>query len=74
MERIRTVKEIHYKQLGPKSLELIMKTEAGTYVKEFISGDGGRTKPSVSEFLGVSAVCKELDVIKVKHDFLSDYW
>jgi len=74
LERIRHVKGITHRQLGQNSVEITMKTEAGTYVKEFISGDGGRTKPSVSEFLGVSAVCKELDVIKVKHDFLSDYW
>lgn len=38
---------------------------AGLYIKELISGDGGRTKPSLSELLGVPAEVKELDVLEV---------
>ena len=43
--------------------------EAGTYVKELVSGDEGRTKPSLSELLGVPAVITELDVLDVALDF-----
>ncbi|MGC9444828.1 MAG: tRNA pseudouridine(54/55) synthase Pus10 [Candidatus Methanospirareceae archaeon] len=42
--------------------------DAGTYVKELISGDEGRTKPSLSTLLGTSAAVTELDVIDVALD------
>jgi len=35
------------------------------YIKELISGDGGRTKPSLSELLGTETEVKELDVVDV---------
>lgn len=41
---------------------------AGLYIKELISGDEGRTKPSFSELLGVQAEVKELDVLDVDVD------
>ncbi|MFH0817467.1 MAG: tRNA pseudouridine(54/55) synthase Pus10, partial [Candidatus Micrarchaeota archaeon] len=74
LERLRSVRVTNCKQLGPTSFELTMNTDSGTYVKEFISGDGGRTKPSISELLGVPAVCAELDVIGISHFFVSEYW
>jgi tRNA pseudouridine synthase 10 len=40
--------------------------EAGLYIKELISGDGGRTTPSLAEILGVSARVVTLDVIMVE--------
>jgi len=40
-----------------------IRTEAGAYVKEIVSGDGGRTDPSFASALGVSCVCAELDVV-----------
>ena len=63
--RKRKVKIIKYKLLGLKKLELIIKGTAGLYIKELISGDNGRTKPSVAELLGVKATCKELDVVNI---------
>lgn len=47
------------------TLTLLIEAEGGAYIKEFISGDEGRTTPSISEYLKQSAVCIELDVIKV---------
>jgi len=38
---------------------------AGLYIKELISGDAGRTKPSLSELLEVQAEVKVLDVLDV---------
>lgn len=38
----------------------------GTYIKELISGDKGRTNPSFTDIFGVQLVCKELDVIAVE--------
>jgi tRNA pseudouridine synthase 10 len=45
-----------------------LKCSAGLYIKELISGDEGRTKPSFSELLEVEAEVKELDVLDVDLD------
>jgi len=45
---------------------LEIKCDGGLYIKELISGDGGRTKPSLSELLGTEAEAKELDVVDVE--------
>lgn len=63
--RKRQVKAISWKQLRPRKLELKIKGTAGLYIKELISGDKGRTRPSVAELLGTDAVCTQLDVIKI---------
>ncbi|MBI4015229.1 MAG: tRNA pseudouridine(54/55) synthase Pus10 [Candidatus Aenigmarchaeota archaeon] len=64
--RSREVKSLKWKLKGKKSMELVVKGSAGLYIKELISGDNGRTVPSVSELLGCSAKCKELDVVKIE--------
>lgn len=46
-------------------IEMKIRAESGLYIKEFISGDNGRTKPSVSELLGTKCECKELDVVDI---------
>lgn len=45
---------------------LALRTQSGAYVKEFISGDEGRTRPSLAELLGVGACCLLLDVTDVE--------
>lgn len=43
--------------------KLRVNTQAGTYVKEFVHGDFGRTRPNIGELLGgVTADCLALDV------------
>ncbi len=64
--RKRVVKTLTYKQINKKTIELTVKTNAGLYVKELVTGDTGRTKPSVSELLNVEAKPKDLDVIKIE--------
>ncbi|MBI2584022.1 MAG: tRNA pseudouridine(54/55) synthase Pus10 [Candidatus Aenigmarchaeota archaeon] len=64
--RRRNVKMITARLLSAKKMQLKVKTDAGLYVKELVSGDGGRTKPSLSELLQNECVCKELDVIKIE--------
>lgn len=54
-----------------RSFSLTLRTQSGAYVKEFISGDEGRTHPSVAGRLGVPCECVELDVIAVHSDPLS---
>jgi len=65
--RKRFVKDVKWKRLGKKRFELIVRAEAGTYIKELVTGDKGRTYPSVSEILGTKASVKELDVVKIHH-------
>ena len=64
--RKRKVREIKYKWINGKTLELKIRTNAGLYVKEFVSGNDGRTIPSVAQTLGVEATPKNLDVIKIQ--------
>ena len=53
------------KYVSKKQFRAKIKTEAGTYIKELISGDNGRTKPSFAEILENPCICKELDVIAI---------
>ncbi len=47
-------------------LDVTIRTQAGTYVKEAISGEGGMSKPSIAELLEVdSAKCVSLDVLAI---------
>ncbi|KAJ1773447.1 hypothetical protein IW138_001997 [Coemansia sp. RSA 986] len=46
-----------------------IESEAGTYIKEFVHGDLGRTTPSLAEFTGHTADILELDVENVSLDF-----
>jgi len=63
--RHRKIRKIKFRYLGPKRFMFEVRTEAGLYIKELISGDDGRTQPSVSLLLGTQCRCKELDVIKI---------
>ena len=42
-----------------------IEADSGLYIKELVSGDDGRTKPSLSEALNIGARVVKLDVIKV---------
>lgn len=42
-----------------------MRTQHGTYVKEVLSGESGRTEPSVAELVGVPCRCVTLDVTAI---------
>lgn len=46
---------------------LEIRTEAGTYVKEWVEGDGGRTEPSLAGLLQMPLKVEALDVLEV-HD------
>jgi tRNA pseudouridine synthase 10 len=61
---------------GPmiRRFELTARVESGTYIKELISGDEGRTHPSVSALLRVPCDCAELDVLEVHCDPVAEPW
>jgi tRNA pseudouridine synthase 10 len=52
------------------SMRLHVLAEAGSYIKEFINSDGGRTSPSVSSLLFCRVQCKELNVIRIHDGFI----
>lgn len=63
--RPRTVQACELLAADGLWFDLRLETDSGTYVKELISGDEGRTRPSVSELLGVPCTCAELDVLDI---------
>ena len=63
--RKRRILKLKVKKLNPTLIELLVRCEGGLYIKEFISGDRGRTSLSVSEVTSTPARCVELDVLKV---------
>ena len=63
--RTRKVRKISTKWINSKKFEMIIECEGGLYIKELISGDEGRSNPSVSEILENPALCTQLDVLEV---------
>ncbi|MFQ3308451.1 MAG: tRNA pseudouridine synthase 10 [Candidatus Nanohaloarchaea archaeon] len=64
--RERKVHKIDYEVIDENTLYLYVRAEAGTYIKELIHGDDGRTQPNVSETLGTNCECLELDITWVE--------
>lgn len=64
--RTRTVHAASIEQTDEQTATLEVKTEGGLYVKELVSGDGGRTDPSLAGLLGVRCQVTTLDVLAVE--------
>jgi tRNA pseudouridine synthase 10 len=65
LTREKYIYEVKAKRLSPNRAELKVRCQGGLYVKELVTGDEGRTTPSVSEILGNKAKPIKLDVLKV---------
>jgi tRNA pseudouridine synthase 10 len=63
--REKYIYKVKVKKVSPKKAEMQILCQGGLYVKELVSGDEGRTTPSVSELLGNKAKPIKLDVLKV---------
>ncbi len=63
--RKKWIHQVRFKKLKDCRIEGLFKVQGGTYVKELISGDEGRTQPSIASILGVSCVCEKLDVTAI---------
>jgi len=63
--RKRKIYDIYIEEEKMDEITLIIKAESGTYIKELITGDEGRTVPSLSEIAGCAIEVKQLDVIKI---------
>lgn len=60
------IHQLRAKWRHPHFIVIDLVAEAGTYIKEFVHGDVGRTMPSLASILGQpSADLLELDVIHV---------
>ncbi|KAI9221965.1 hypothetical protein BC828DRAFT_379677 [Blastocladiella britannica] len=66
-------KMVHWVRVTPLAerqfYRVDLETQAGSYVKEFITGDLGRTVPSLRSLLGTSTDILELDVTNVQLEF-----
>ncbi|MGC8998589.1 MAG: tRNA pseudouridine(54/55) synthase Pus10 [Candidatus Bathyarchaeia archaeon] len=65
LTREKYIYKVKAKRLSPNRAELKVRCQGGLYVKELVTGDEGRTTPSVSEILGNKAKPIKLDVLKV---------
>ena len=63
--REKKIFRVEGKFIKPNVSEFIVEAQGGTYIKELISGDNGRTTPSFSDVYGSSLECKKLDVLKI---------
>jgi tRNA pseudouridine synthase 10 len=64
--REKYIYEAKVKRLTPNRVRLKVKCQGGLYVKELVTGDEGRTKPSVAGILDAKATPSELDVLEVR--------
>jgi len=65
LERTRKVHRAELESFDTGTAVLVIRCEGGLYVKELVSGDGGRTVPSVASLTGSEAKVIELEVTKV---------
>lgn len=70
LDRQRTLRVLSLAGRDEGILELRVVCQHGTYVKEWISGDEGRTEPSLASLLGVACRCALLDVEEIVTDDL----
>jgi tRNA pseudouridine synthase 10 len=63
--RERYIYKLKVKKISPKEALMEVRCQGGLYVKELVSGDEGRTVPSVAELLKNPAKIIKLDVLKV---------
>jgi tRNA pseudouridine synthase 10 len=49
-----------------------LETQAGTYIKEFVHGDFGRTTPNVGEILGIGA--ENVDILELDVEAVELEW
>ncbi len=67
--RKRKVYDISLENFDDNEAVITLTCQAGTYVKEFINGDQGRTQPNLAEVLGKECTVKKLDVLEVHYKY-----
>lgn len=75
LERERVIHWMKIERIAGSSQYFLLHlcTQAGTYIKEYVHGDLGRSHPSIGSILGCRAEILQLDVTDVKMDcFLAE--
>lgn len=65
LERHRTIRSIRVESESGSEVVFVIEADSGTYIKELMHGDQGRTQPNVAGIVGVPCEVLELDVIGV---------
>jgi len=68
LTREKYIYGVDVKKLSPVKAEMRLRCQGGLYVKELVTGDEGRTMPSVSGILNNKAKPIELDVLNIIMD------
>jgi len=68
IERQRRVTVLDVGAFENGSFQIELRCMHGTYVKEWISGEDGRTEPSLASLLGIRSRCLILDVLEILTD------
>lgn len=68
--RKKRIYGIELKRLKSNLIEMLIHCQGGLYIKELISRDEGRTKPSVTAITGIHAKCVEIDVMDIEEQVL----
>ena len=63
--RQKRLYKANFRALSPDTVEGVFQCDGGLYIKELISGDEGRTRPSMSELADRKAECIELEVLDI---------
>lgn len=71
--RHRTVRRVTLMAQGMGTFTIEVRAQAGTYIKEFVDGDSGRTTPSLSSLLQSPLKVESLDVMEI-HDEEGSTW
>ncbi|UCE96866.1 MAG: tRNA pseudouridine(54/55) synthase Pus10 [Candidatus Bathyarchaeota archaeon] len=65
LTREKHIYKAKIKRLAPNRAEMQIHCQGGLYIKELVTGDEGRTKPSVKDILDIEAMPLHLDVLSV---------
>ncbi len=65
LERVRTIRSIIVEEVKGREVVFVVEADSGTYIKELMHGDEGRTRPNVAEIIGVPCEVLSLDVIGI---------
>lgn len=71
-DKEKTIMKLGYTKISPKFITLDLETSKGTYIKEFVNSDFGRTRPSLGEILcpedPIQCQLLQLDVVYVAEE------
>jgi tRNA pseudouridine synthase 10 len=72
--RHRKIREMKMTEKEGQLFTVEVRAEAGTYIKELVTGDGGRTQPNLSELVGTPLEVVSLDVLEIHDNVEGEPW